>query len=68
VNLEDAADRRASLAVPCSHCHAETGQVCTRPDGRGGRVELENVAAHTPRLADAGVIHAPIPSRDLRGA
>ncbi len=68
MNLEDAEDRRRSLAVPCSHCHAEAGQVCTRSDGRGGRVELERVAAHTPRLHAAGVIHAPIPSRDLRGA
>lgn len=68
MNLEDAADRRASLVVPCSHCHAEPGQVCRRPTADGGWAELERVAAHTPRLADAGVIHAPIPSRDLRGA
>lgn len=68
MNLEDAEDRRRSLAVPCRHCPAQPGEVCVRPTADGTWVELERVAAHTPRLADAGVIHAPIPSRDLRGS
>lgn len=68
MNLEDAEDRRRAMTVPCRYCPATAGQVCVRRTADGEWVELENVAAHTPRLADAGVIHAPIPSGDLRGA
>lgn len=63
MNLQDQADRDASLAVPCAYCHAEAGAVCVR---LGTTVELVNAPAHTPRLRDAGVIHAPIDSRELR--
>lgn len=64
MNLELAEDRRRALTVACRWCSAATGQLCTRrSDGR----PLERLAAHEMRLRDAGVIHAPIDSRDLRG-
>lgn len=67
MNLEDAEDRHRSLVVPCRYCPAKAGQVCVRRTADGTWVELERVAAHTPRLADAGVIHAPLLTRELRG-
>lgn len=62
MNLETAADRERALSVACPHCRAEQGQVCVRPDGE----ELQRAAAHTSRITAAGVVHAPIDSRDLR--
>lgn len=62
MNLEDAEDRRQSMTVACPWCQVEPGEVCLRSDGS----ELERVAAHTSRLSAAGVVHAPLDSRELR--
>jgi hypothetical protein len=61
VNLEDAADRAQAETVACDFCGSAIGVTCIRADGK----PLENAAAHTPRLAAAGVIHAPIDPREL---
>ena len=70
MNLEIQADREQALTVPCPPpplgCAAVEGSVCTRPDGLGGRTELERFAAHDARLKAAGVLHAPLDSRELR--
>lgn len=72
MNLEDHADREQALTVACPEqpvgCGALPGEPCTRPDGRGGRAELTVFAAHTGRLKAAGVLHAPLDSRELRRA
>lgn len=59
-------DRERALTVPCRRppgCGAPTGQPCTRA-GADGK-PLVHLPAHTCRLADAGVLHAPIPLADL---
>lgn len=63
MNLEDTRDRDQALTVPCSYCHVPAGELCVRLHDRA---PLANVAAHTPRLREAGVVHAPIDSRELR--
>lgn len=63
MNLVDQADRDRALTVGCRYCLAQVGEPCVR---RGTDEVLTNVAAHTPRLADAGVVHAPLDSRELR--
>lgn len=69
MNPDLRADRKRALTVPCGYCHAEPGQVCTRPNVLTGEPKpLEVFAAHLPRLKAAGVVHAPIDSRDLRRA
>jgi hypothetical protein len=63
-DLDD--DRQRALTVPCSYCHALAGQPCTRTDLAGETRPLGVFPAHLPRLKAAGVLHAPIDSRDLR--
>jgi hypothetical protein len=63
VNLEDQADRDRALTVGCRYCLAEVGEPCVR---KGTSDELRNFAAHPSRLTDAGVVHAPLDSRELR--
>lgn len=65
MNLEDLADRRRALAVACPFCGAPAGDRCVRREDGG---PLERFPAHTSRLDAAGVVHAPIDSRELRGA
>lgn len=70
MNLELAEDRERALAVPCPPspygCAALAGEVCTRDDGKGGREPIDRFPAHVARLAEAGVVHAPLDSRYLR--
>lgn len=63
MNLEDAADRDQALTVPCTWCNAQPGEVCVR---RGTDDPLLNIAAHLSRMHAAGVMHAPLDSRELR--
>ena len=60
-------DRAVACRIPCpvERCNAQPGQPCTNL--HTGK-PLEHLAAHLPRLKAAGVIHAPIDSRDLRRA
>jgi hypothetical protein len=61
VNLEQLQDREQSLTVPCSFCLAQPGEPCVR---KGTDEVLTNLPAHISRLADAGVVHAPLDSRE----
>jgi hypothetical protein len=67
VNLQDQADQDAALRVPCPEppfgCGAPVAQLCTRPDGLGGRTYLDHAPAHIHRLHAAGVSHDPLPPR-----
>jgi hypothetical protein len=62
MNLIDADDRRQAETVDCPTCRAPRGTTCVRGDGE----PLVHAAAHTPRLTAAGVLHAPLDSRELR--
>lgn len=64
MNLEDLADRRRALAVDYPFCAVPAGDRCVRRDTGE---PLERFPAHTSRLEAAGVVHAPIDSRELRG-
>lgn len=66
MNLEMSADREASLKVPCpiDLCGAEIGEVCVQ---LGTGQPLKHLPAHDTRLRAAGVRHAPLDSRELRG-
>lgn len=63
MNLEDQADREQALTVACPYCVAAEREPCVR---KGTDEPLVNVAAHTARLQAAGVMHAPLDSRELR--
>lgn len=60
-------DRAAAAAVPCSvpRCNAQAGEPCRNV--HTGQ-PLEHLPAHHARLKAAGIVHAPIDSRDLRRA
>lgn len=62
MNLEDQADREQAETVVCPTCYVEPGSTCVRSDGG----ELVHLPAHTPRLKAAGVLHAPLDSRELQ--
>jgi hypothetical protein len=67
VNLELAADRELALTVAClaaapRGCGAPIGEPC-RNLSTGQPVE--HIAAHDARLRAAGVLHAPLDSREL---
>lgn len=63
MNFEDELDRRAALEVACRWCHAAKGEPCVR---KGTDEPLQGPAAHTCRIDDAGVVHAPLDSREIR--
>lgn len=63
MNLEDQADRDRALTVTCPYCNAQPDEVCVR---KGTSEPLQNFAAHPSRLDAAGVVHAPLDSRELR--
>ena len=58
-------DRATAASVPCTEprCNAQPGDPCVNV--HTGQ-PLEHQAAHLARLKAAGVVHAPIDSRDLR--
>lgn len=67
MNLDLANDRDRAQAVPCPPpphgCAAPAGDPCVRiADG----TPLEHLPAHTARIKAAGIVHAPIDSRELR--
>jgi len=61
VNLESAEDRDRAMTVSCTYCLAQAGQPCVR---KGTDEVLANLPAHISRLSDAGVVHAPLDSRE----
>lgn len=66
MNLQDQADREVAETVPCP----DRPHGCGRPAGTACRnlhtgEPLERIPAHAARLAAAGVVHAPVDSRDL---
>lgn len=64
MNLEDQRDQDQAVTVPCPYCGSEVGEDCIRKvDG----YPLTNLPAHTGRLKAAGVVHAPLDPRELRG-
>lgn len=69
MNLEDQADRDAALTVPCPlpplGCAQPAGARCVV--AATGEL-LERAPAHVARLRDAGVVHAPLLTREIRGA
>ena len=69
MNLADLANRDRAETVPCPEpprgCSAPAGETC-RNLTTGA--ELAHQAAHNVRLRAAGVVHAPLDSRDLRAA
>jgi hypothetical protein len=67
VNYDLLDDRAAACRVPCpvERCNAQAGDPC-RNVHTG--LPLEHLPAHDVRLKAAGVIHAPVDSRDLRRA
>lgn len=69
MNLEDQADREQAVTVPCPAppygCGVPAGDLCVVVTTGE---PLTRLAAHTARLKAAGVVHAPIDPRELRGA
>lgn len=65
MNLEAAQDREQALTVACPYCLAQPSEPCVR---KGTDEVLVGPPAHTCRLDDAGVIHAPLDTRELRHA
>lgn len=68
LDLERQADRELALTVACNAprplgCGAAVGEECTNLSTGG---PLTRLAAHDARIKAAGVMHAPIDSRDLR--
>lgn len=66
MNLQDQHDREIAETVPCP----DKPRGCGRPAGTACRnlhtgELLERLPAHAARLAAAGVIHAPVDSREL---
>lgn len=59
------ADQDQAVTKPCREprCMALVGELCVNV--HTGK-PLAKLAAHHVRLKDAGVVHAPIPSADLR--
>lgn len=53
----------ARVACPVNRCHAPAGEPCINV--HTGK-PLEHLPAHDARLKAAGVLHAPLDSRDLR--
>lgn len=66
MNRDDQADRDRAETVPCPDrplgCGMPAGTVC-RNLHTG--LPLERIPAHAARLRAAGVVHAPLDSRDL---
>lgn len=62
MNLEDLADRDRAETLPCTYCGVAAGEQCVI---RGTDQPLRNFAAHISRLEAAGVLHAPLDSREL---
>lgn len=65
MNAETIADQGQAITVPCgeSRCNALVGELCVNTHTGEPLVKL---AAHLSRLRAAGVVHAPIPSAELR--
>jgi hypothetical protein len=65
VNAETLADQDQAVTVPCgeSRCNALIGERCVNI--HTGEPLLKQ-AAHLSRLKAAGVVHAPIPTSELR--
>lgn len=65
MNFELAEDAAHAARVRCPDrplgCGQPAGDPCVRGDGR----PLEHLPAHPARLKAAGVVHAPIDSREL---
>lgn len=66
MNLEDQHDRERALTKPCPPrplgCGVGVGKPCVTSTGE----PLHRFPAHVARLQDAGVVHAPLDSRELR--
>lgn len=63
MNLEDQADREQAMTVPCTWCGAVAGVEC---QNRVTGLPVEFIPAHVDRMKAAGVVHAPLDSRELR--
>lgn len=65
MNLEQQQDREQALTVACplTACAAPAGEMCRSfVTGR----PHQNLPAHDARLRAAGVVHAPLDTRELR--
>lgn len=67
MNADLLADQDQAVTVPCPEprCSALIGEVCINVHTKQ---PLRHLPAHDSRLKAAGVVHAPIDSRDLRRA
>lgn len=65
MNDELLADQDQAVTVPCpeERCRALIGEVCVNVHTNQ---PLRHLPAHNARLNAAGVLHAPLDSRDLR--
>lgn len=65
MNAATRADQDQALTVPCAEprCNALIGERCVNVHTGEPLVKLP---AHLSRLKAAGVVHAPLDSRDLR--
>lgn len=63
MNLDQVSDRDRALTVACPYCLAQPGEPCVR---KGTDELLVGPPAHTCRIDAAGVVHAPLDSRELR--
>lgn len=70
MNRADDLDRDQAVTVPCplppKGCGQPVGAPCVRATSRcSDGKPLTNAPAHTSRLQAAGVVHAPLSSREL---